>query len=883
MPLISQKVPNLLGGVSQQDERLRRPNQGDEQLNGLSDPSRGLSKRPPSEYVALLDATVASYDTAWVHTINRDLDDKYRVILRDGDLKVFDWDGNEVTVVFPEGKAYLAESTVGPNFRAVTVEDTTFIVNQEFVVTKGAAKEPAQAPEALIWIREASEEIWFRLTLDGDAAPKYQTTATTFAKKVDTTSVAHQLKLQLDALENAADYTFEEIGPVIFVKRVDGGEFSLTGTDGLGNQGMVILKGTAQNVDELPPKAKHGFTVRVLGEQGTDEDDFYVSYRETPTTGFGVWEEVRAPGSILSLDNTTMPHQLILRGTLADEDVAAGAPAPAQSTLGWQSEYTTWWDDYFPGPSGPWETGLDAIPLENQSDAARWYIDASLNGLQVEFELDFLLTATSLTIGERVDLTWERYNSADVLQETLWSDSWYRQTSTLWLSPTAITSVTSGDYLKMTMTYAGGATPTAKATAEMNNSLGTNSLIAHYGRTQDVDFGSAIMYPGGFYIRCAVGGTDYDYTPTSDETGAAVASGLAALVTADPDYTATASDGVLTITYIGGTNPAAVISYEFDQAFDAWFPELDLSGLTLTGTGVTNVSDGSTGTITAQPSSTTVSTSGLTGGTDNVFAENDLIRFTEGGTFFVFRSVDWEDRPAGDEVTNPFPDFTGRTLTDVTYYQGRLGVIYKDRLAMSAAGNLKLWFNHSARILRDDDPIQAESALPQVAAFDSAITWNKALYLRSENAIVYVGGDPRLGLTPRTIRMDLAAAVDSSAKCPPIVVGKSLFIARPRKPMGIQVMELRQAALDVLEYVDITDHVPTYLCGRPIQIAGTGGQGLMFLLPTDCTTNVLYVSQWTLPEGSEILAIDVIDGTLGLVMKYSDGVYLETIDLDEGI
>ena len=52
MPFISDSWPNFADGISQQPVLLRTPTQGDEQINGLSDPALGLSKRPCTEHLA---------------------------------------------------------------------------------------------------------------------------------------------------------------------------------------------------------------------------------------------------------------------------------------------------------------------------------------------------------------------------------------------------------------------------------------------------------------------------------------------------------------------------------------------------------------------------------------------------------------------------------------------------------------------------------------------------------------------------------------------------------------------------------------------------------------------------------------------------------------
>ena len=107
MSLISQTIDNLLDGVSQKPQHLRKPSQAEEQINGYSHPTLGMAMRPGSKHVAQLLTDPTGYDRPFIHTIERDTTERYYVIITEGDLKVFDAiTGAEKQVYFPEGKAY---------------------------------------------------------------------------------------------------------------------------------------------------------------------------------------------------------------------------------------------------------------------------------------------------------------------------------------------------------------------------------------------------------------------------------------------------------------------------------------------------------------------------------------------------------------------------------------------------------------------------------------------------------------------------------------------------------------------------------------------------------------------------------------------------------
>lgn len=131
MTLVSRQIPALFGGVSQQPQTLRQPSQAATQLNCYGTVADGLKKRPSFNHIAKV--TSADISTAYVHTINRDVAERYVVVVTDGDLKVYDAiDGSEQTVNFPIGKAYLdVLGNANATFSIVSIADYSFVVNKE--------------------------------------------------------------------------------------------------------------------------------------------------------------------------------------------------------------------------------------------------------------------------------------------------------------------------------------------------------------------------------------------------------------------------------------------------------------------------------------------------------------------------------------------------------------------------------------------------------------------------------------------------------------------------------------------------------------------------------------------------------------------------------
>ena len=97
MPLINHAIPNLINGVSQQPETLRLSSQAEAQENGMSSVVEGLKKRPPTELIKKVKSS--QIGDAFIHTINRDTNERYIVVITNGDIAVYDVNGNSKTVV----------------------------------------------------------------------------------------------------------------------------------------------------------------------------------------------------------------------------------------------------------------------------------------------------------------------------------------------------------------------------------------------------------------------------------------------------------------------------------------------------------------------------------------------------------------------------------------------------------------------------------------------------------------------------------------------------------------------------------------------------------------------------------------------------------------
>lgn len=307
--LISQSISNLANGVSQQPFTLRLASQAEVQENGLSTTSQGLRKRPPTKHLKkILSGT---FTNSAIHTINRDENERYVVVITNGDLKVFDLAGNEKTVSFPSGKAYLTAADPTNAFRAVTVADYTFLVNKTITVTAGTSTATARPFEALVNVKIGNYGKTYAIILNGSIAAQYTTpdgSSASHTASISTDNIASNLYTALVANGyNSSGWTVSLTNSVIYISRTS--DFTLSAQDGFNNAAMLSLKNQVQKFQDLPANAAYNdFAVEVVGDKQTGFDNFWVRF---DATGTGAWRETIKPGTRLGYTASTMPHTLV--------------------------------------------------------------------------------------------------------------------------------------------------------------------------------------------------------------------------------------------------------------------------------------------------------------------------------------------------------------------------------------------------------------------------------------------------------------------------------------------------------------------------------------------------------------------------------------------
>jgi hypothetical protein len=311
--IISQTIPNLVNGVSQQPYALRLASQAEIQINAHSSVVEGLRKRPPTRHSAKILNT--PLDNAYCHTINRDVNERYTIVATNGDLRVFRLDGSEVAVNFPNGKAYLANTDPREGFAAVTVADYTFFLNKAITVAKAPDITGSRPHEALIWVRQGAYSTTYSLNVHG-AAVSYKTNDAVDASSgagITTSFIAQELANRLvgAGVNGQNGWVIAVLGSTIYLAH-DTANFVVSATDGIGDTAVKVVRGDVQRFSDLPAKAVGGFRARIAGTNDNTFDDYWVEYlASAQNPQGGTWRESMKGGEHLRIAAHTMPHVLV--------------------------------------------------------------------------------------------------------------------------------------------------------------------------------------------------------------------------------------------------------------------------------------------------------------------------------------------------------------------------------------------------------------------------------------------------------------------------------------------------------------------------------------------------------------------------------------------
>ena len=164
-------------------------------------------------------------------------------------------------------------------------------------------------------------------------------------------------------------------------------------------------------------------------------------------------------------------------------------------------------------------------------------------------------------------------------------------------------------------------------------------------------------------------------------------------------------------------------------------------------------------------------------GLDNSTMPHALINNNDGT--FTFQELDYDDRNAGDGITNSNPSFVGNKINNLLFYKNRLGILARDNLILSENAGFFNFFSKTVTQVLDTDAIDIAASGSEVNTLFDSVAFNESLLLFSEKA-QYKLGSVGETISPTSAVLNEVSAFEFDASVKPVSAGKYAYFAQAR-------------------------------------------------------------------------------------------------------
>lgn len=147
---------------------------------------------------------------------------------------------------------------------------------------------------------------------------------------------------------------------------------------------------------------------------------------------------------------------------------------------------------------------------------------------------------------------------------------------------------------------------------------------------------------------------------------------------------------------------------------------------------------------------------------------------------FLVTPLRWAPREAGDEITNPRPNFLpspggtfGRPIQNILFFRDRLVLLSDEYVTMSRTGNYFNMFGRSALTVSGDDPINVAVSSTVPALLHGGLVIGSGLLVVSPNQQFLIRTDNDI-LSPLTVKVNNISGYTFNENTQPIAVGTNV-------------------------------------------------------------------------------------------------------------
>ena len=283
------------------------PGQVRECYNGFPDATYGLTKRPGFKHIVNLGTGTTYDDGKWFY-IKRDDDEEYVGVIKGNTISLWNAvSGNPCTVTYATGaQSYL--NGVKTNYKIITVQDTSIVINSNFTVTAQTAPTFNAHRVASIEVQYVTSSTTYKVDIKISGVT--QTATYTTPSSADVNTILTDLESDINAMTgNHSNITVTRLANSLeLTSTVD---IDVHAEGGLDNKGLTVVEDEVGSISELPIKSVQNRKIKVVNTNSS-ADTYWVKFvAHDGVSGEGYWEETRNPGVSPGLNNSTLPHELI--------------------------------------------------------------------------------------------------------------------------------------------------------------------------------------------------------------------------------------------------------------------------------------------------------------------------------------------------------------------------------------------------------------------------------------------------------------------------------------------------------------------------------------------------------------------------------------------
>lgn len=267
------------------------------------------------------------------------------------------------------------------------------------------------------------------------------------------------------------------------------------------------------------------------------------------------------------------------------------------------------------------------------------------------------------------------------------------------------------------------------------------------------------------------------------------------------------------------------------------------------------------------------------------------IKLTYGGGVLTAERITWTTRACGDKVSNPMPSFVDKTITDMFFFQDRLGFISEDNIVMSEQGNYYNFFRTTTRNLVDTDRIDVAVSGTKVVKINHAIPYSQYLLLVSDRSQYLLRGQDVLA--PRTVTIVPTTDFVHLPYVTPVTSGRAVFLTEKLSSFSLIREFLQVDANEVFDAFDITTQVPSYVKGEIKQMSVSTNHDVLSIITDDKNYIYTYKYMWSGNQKSmsawmrwdlngQIWGVSWIKDWLIVLVKRTNGIYVERLNPSSG-